>query len=250
MSDWATQFVQAYRQHTPYASASQDQPNLSTQQAYALQQACVAELDLTVAGYKAALTAPAAQAAMNADQPIIGVLHQQGAFAAGDTHSLPRPCLLETEFGFVLAESVSAPITPQNVFHNVASCHPMLEIASPNLAGKPSGLDLIATNAASFGYVMGTKIDINLADENNRLDEMAVALLYEGDTCFSGHGADVMQGQAQALAWLINKVLEVGYPLQAGHLLMTGSIGAMQPAKPGHYEGRFSGLDSVSIRVA
>ena len=59
----------------------------------------------------------------------------------------------------------------------------------------------------------------------------------------------VMEGQWKALAWLVNRVLEQGYELEPGHLLMTGSIGNMHPAKPGKYVADFAALGQLTFHI-
>ncbi len=122
----------------------------------------------------------------------------------------------------------------------------MLEIAAPNLATKPTGVDLIATNSAAYIYVRGAQFDPAAID----VDAVQVALLSDGETLHSGSAADVMGGQAQALAWLINQALTVGYPVRAGQLFMTGSIGGMQPGRPGTYQAEFTGLQSLALTIS
>lgn len=246
MKDWADHFVQALAQQQTFNSVEASHPGLSLSQAYQLQRQCINLLGTPVIGFKAALTAPAAQQAMGIDAPIVGALLADGRFTADITHTLQRQALLETEFGFKLKGDILQPVNADSVMANVASCHAMIEVASPNLSNKPSGLDLIATNSASFGYVLGAAIDL----PSINIDQIAVSLKHNGELCFSGHGADVMGGQASALAWLINEVLSIGYPIRAGHLLMTGSIGGMQPARPGHYEAEFSGVERLQISFA
>ncbi|MEM9620140.1 MAG: hypothetical protein AAF993_00730 [Pseudomonadota bacterium] len=242
-NNWAEHYVTAIAEQQPFASASTQMPELDISGAYQLQRECVNLLGKPVSGYKAALTATPAQNAMGINTPIVGALTEDGELAADQTHTLQRQALMETEFGYRLNTDIHSPVETDRVMQLVASCHPMLEIASPNLSQKPSGIDLIATNSAAFGYVVGTAVD----PLNVPVDDIEVSLRHNDELCFSGRGADVMGGQAAALTWLINQVLAIGYPLRRGHLLMTGSIGAMQPIKGGRYEGHFAGLGVLRV---
>ena len=109
----------------------------------------------------------------------------------------------------------------------------MIEIASPNLATKPNGLDLVATNSASYGYIVGEK---HPAD--TPLDDLSVRLTKGGETLLAGSAGEVLDGQIQALTWLVNQTLARGYEILPGHLLMTGSIGGMTPACSAVASGR------------
>ena len=241
--DWAEHFTTQHHKQTPYDSISQVEAEVDMGLAYKIQQAFVQRMGLPVAGYKAALTAPAAQAAMGADQAIAGVLYEAGHFAAGHL-DLSQPCMLETEIGFTAATQVTQPVSATDVFSHMTTCHPMIEVASPNLAGKPNGIDLVATNAASFGYIKGPAHPIR-----EDLDEITIEFEVDGETLHTARAGDVMGSQANALAWLVNLLLELGYTIQPGHLFMTGSIGAMHPAKPGQYKASYGSLGQIEFAI-
>lgn len=246
MSDWPQKFLHAYSERHHYDSISAADEQLSLDDAYDVQHQYVSLRKEVVTGYKAALTAPAAQQAMGIDVPIIGVLFDSGAFSTAKPITLSKQALLETELGFKAATDISQEVTPDTVFTHMAACLPMIEIASPNLATKPNGLDLIATNAASYGYIAGPEHDLEILD----LDLVHVSLTSGGDTLLQGDGGEVLGGQRHALAWLINQVLQRGYQVEAGHLFMTGSIGGMQPAKAGAYQADFEALGRIDFSIA
>ena len=58
-----------------------------------------------------------------------------------------------------------------------------------------------------------------------------------------------MQGQWHAVTWLVNALLELGYPLAKEHLLMTGSIGALHPGKPGEYRAEYGQLGNIEFNL-
>jgi len=198
-----------------------------------------------VSGFKAALTAAAAQQAMDVDAPIVGVLFADGDLTAEQTIHLQKQALLETEIGFVCARDITAPVNVDTVLANMSGCMPMIELASPNLANKPNGLDLVATNAASYCYLQGP-----LQPADTPLDALTVRLEMGDETLLSGRGGEVLGGQLDALTWLVNQVLERDYAIKAGHILMTGSIGGMTPARPGDYTADFETLGSLTFRLA
>ena len=107
-------------------------------------------------GYKAALTAVPAQQAMGINEPI-GVVFEHAAYQADSatTVATDRLVLLETEAGFTLRKEITAPVAKDDVFDAIACCSGMIELASPNLQQRPTGADLIANNAASYGCISG-----------------------------------------------------------------------------------------------
>ena len=78
---------------------------------------------------------------------------------------------------------------------------------------------------------------------------MAIRLLLENDMLHAEHAGSIMQGQWHALSWLLNEVMGMGYPLRADHLLMTGSIGALHPGKPGNYRAEYESLGSIDFTL-
>ena len=154
--------------------------------------------------------------------------------------------MLETELGFRLANDVGAPVSVENVLHNIATCHPMIELAAPNLAGPVNGVDLIATNAASYAYIQGDGLDC----ANVAIDSLEISFSHDGENLHTASSGTVMESQAAALTWLINHRLGLGDALRAGTLLMTGAIGAPHPGKPGIYRAEYGTLGAIEFTIA
>ncbi len=245
MSDWPQKFLHAYSQRHHYDSVTASHDELTLADAYDIQHQYVMLRKEPICGFKAALTAPAAQQAMAINTPIVGAL-----FAAGEVNrqhpiSLQTEVLLETEIGYRTATAITEPVSPDTVLQFMRCCLPLIELASPNLATKPNGLDLVATNSASHQFVCGTEQDI----DGHVLDALAVSLKREDEILLSGHSNEVLGGQREALAWLVNETLARGYGIDADFLLMSGSIGGMAPASSGSYTADFGALGSLSFSI-
>lgn len=254
--DWAAEQVQRLRDQRPYRNLSADCPDATVDDAYALQKAFVdALIDAgdwgSVVGYKAALTAPPAQQMMGVDHPVIGVLFGGGERVAQRAVPTDRPVMLETELGFRLRRDITAPQTEEEVGTSVQSVLPVIELAAPNLEQRPNAVDLIASNSATYAFIPGAPVAAPWHDTTTRpdLDQVAIRLLQENDMLHTERAGSIMQGQWHALSWLLNEVMGMGYPLRADHLLMTGSIGALHPGKPGNYRAEYESLGSIDFTL-
>ena len=241
--DWIQNTVMAHRDDNLFTRVSQ-RLDVDADSAYTIQAELVDALPGVIVGYKAAVTAPAAQAALSLDEPIVGVLFDWCAIN-GVSFPMARRCVVETELGFNLARDIDGKIAPANFGDVVDTVYPMLEIASPNLDGPPTGVDMIATNSATYRYLRGEPHDIETVAPDN-----IIATLYRGDDTLHQVGSSsVLDGQLHAITSLVNKVVSLGYPLRRNMLLMKGSIGPPQPAKAGIYRGDFGALGQLQVEL-
>ena len=254
-NDWATAQLQRLRDQRPYSNLSDACPNATIEDAYTLQKAFVNALSDagdwgSVVGYKAALTAPQAQQVMNATQPVIGVLFSGGERIQQNPVHTDRPVMLETELGFRLRQDIATNQTEAHAGACVHSVLPMIELAAPNLEHRPNAIDLVASNSATYAFIPGTAVAAEWQDPTERpnLDQVVISLSQES-MLHSELAGSIMQGQWQAFSWLVNEVLRLEYPLRANHLLMTGSIGALHPGKPGDYHAKYGSLGSIDFSL-
>ena len=234
-------------EHKPLLSAEGE---LSLADAYAIQKQLVEQL-MSVdkkGGFKAALSNPAAQANVGAEEPVFGVLLAGGARHPGAiiaNHEFHR-AVVETEIGYRIGQTVTAPVTEDSVWDHIDQVMPMIELADPGFAsgGRMTAMDLVSGNSAAAGYIAGTA-----AVRPGSLDDFPVRLHRDGEQISEGNGADAMGNQMFAVCWLINKSLLEGYTLTPGKILMTGSLGQPQPALPGHYVGDFGDFGQIEFKI-
>jgi len=250
---WANQLILAKQASQPYPRITDAHPDLEATTAYAIQRAfvssCVAQGD-RIAGFKAALTAKPAQQAMGVPGPVAGVLWQAGQRQASQTVSLTEipDLLLETEFGFHLAKTQDQAVSSIEQLQGlVASCQPMVEWACLNFGQlAPTGVDMIASNAASRCYVPGPQF----AWQQHDLDQQEFSLTREDTTLHESSSGTLMEGQWQALLWLVNLVIEQGYAIEPHHYLMTGSVGGIHPAQVGRHQATYGDAGTIKFTVA
>lgn len=223
----------------------------SIEAAYKQQQSLITSLvGKRIIGYKAGLTSDAGQQKFNVSEPVAGVLFQSGLSHQRNKYQLSRhhKLMIETEIGFILKAPITQPITAENLAQYIDSVVPVIEL--PDLPyddlSAVTGEQLISDNVASNSVLMGSPVPYSSVDIN----AIQTVLEYKGAPVIHGESTDAMHDQKSALVWLINRLLQSGYTLEQGHLLITGALGAMIPAEKGQYEARFTGLSTVPYTLA
>ncbi len=220
--------------------------------AYELQRAYVAQWQKrdSIGGFKAAVTAPPMQKNFGLPGPVTSVLFSKGKRTNSASFPLQdyRTLLVETELSFRLNDSIDSPLNNiDEVRALVARCSPTFELADPGFgAAKFTGEDLVATNIACAGWIEGTPFDWQTTD----LDKLSVTLKRGSETLHTESAGSVMDGQWQALLWLINQTVGQGYTITPDHVLLTGAIGAAHPGQSGHYEADYGSAGSIAFQVS
>ena len=77
-------------------------------------------------------------------------------------------------------------------------------------------------------------------------------MLFDGDEqVSSGNGAACLGDPLNALSWLARTARDFGEPLRTGQVVLSGALGAMVTAQPGHtIRAEISSLGSVTARFA
>ena len=211
-----------------------------------------------IAGFKAGATAIPAQQAFGLDGPFTGVLLASGLTANGATVVAADfgRLLLETELCFRAGSSIDQPINDvQELRERIDGCFPAVELADAGGFGaaKFTGPDLIAGNGASASYMVesmvGSMIGDELDDQTVDLDQVTVSFSRDGETLHEAVSGNLMGGQWQALLWLVNAVVALGYVVQPGHLLLTGALGSPHPAQPGRHVADFGVCGQIAFEV-
>lgn len=251
---WADVLRREQARGVPLPRLSQLVADLDLEMAYAIQEALVAaeRIERAVGGYKAGFTAAPSRARFGLDGPVSGVLfadgeHQDGAVI--DLAGFARP-MVELEIGFRLRSAIRRPMKSiDDLLTYVREAVPAVEL--PDLdyddLEQLTGLDVVATNIASAHYVVGKPFVLAGIAAVNELD----AVLYrDGEHIDGGAARNAMGNQLEALLWLVNHLHAAGWPLEPGQLLITGTLGRINPAAPGHYraeyhagERRYGGLE-------
>lgn len=199
-----------------------------------------------VVGRKIGLTSPAVQQQLGVDRPDFGVLFE-------DMHcdgEVPMARLIqpkaEAEIAFVLATDLAGgDLDEAQVRDAVAYAVPAIEIVDSRVADWDiTFADTVADNASSGMFVLG--------EERRTLAEFepvaaTMELTVDGRRASTGTGADCLGDPLAALAWLARTVRDLGDPLRAGDVVLSGALGPMvSPHAGAVVTATVSGLGSVT----
>lgn len=246
----AVRLAEAFTSRTPCEPVRELLPEGTIDDAYQVAQQ-VLELnsaDVRRVGRKIGLTSLAVQRQMGVDTPDFGVLLADMAY--GDSEPIPSSRLLqprvEAEVAFVLgADLPERPVTTADVLRATDFVVASIEVVDSRIRDWDISIfDTVADNASSGLYVLGGSPRRLTDIDDVRAIEME--LTCEGETVSSGTGAACLGHPVNAVVWLANAVAERGAPLQAGEVILSGSLGPLATAEPGRvYEANFRGLGSV-----
>ena len=198
-------------------------------------------------GRSLGLTAKAVQTQLGVDQPDYGMLFADMCLVDGEEISVSRILQprCEAEVALVLEYDLyDEQLTIIDLIAAVAYALPAIEVVGSRIAKWDIKIvDTIADNASSGLFVLGTR---PVAIEDLDLRECGMVMENQGDQVSVGAGVACLGNPLNAALWLARKMVEVGTPLHAGDVIMTGALGPMAPVMSGDVmEARIEGLGSV-----
>lgn len=227
------EIVTSWREHRSLPNIDE---TLTIESAYRVQTRSVrAKLQNTSpAGFKAGLTSPASQARFKTDSAVAGVLFEEGALHSADTVSLRelRGLHLEVEIAMRVGTPIDKPLADVAALRahidGVAAAMelPNLDYSQPQTL---DAIDIVATNVAAAKYIVGEFI----APEQRDPNAVGIRLTCNDKLMFTGKGTDSLGDQWRTALWLVNKMLEQGWRIERGQILLTGALGRMLPAATG-----------------
>lgn len=227
-------------------------PELDVVDAYTIQLLNIAERrerGATVRGHKVGLSSKAMQDMMGVDEPDYGHLLSDMEVSAAAPISVSRYCMprVEVEVGFVLGRTLPGEnCTEADVLACTDHVTAAIELIDSRIVDWNIKIaDTIADNASSAGFVLGeTKVDPHDVD----LTAIEARLLCGGVEVAAGRSDAVLGNPVTAVAWLARKVASFGVTLEAGHVILPGSVHRAIDVHAGDdFEAIFTNLGSVRL---
>ncbi len=248
----AKRLLDAHDRATAIPQISNDHPDMSVADAYAVQAALAQNWiarGARITGYKAGLTSQVKMKQIGIDVPSFGVLTSEMAVPENSEISIsemihPR---VEAEIGFVTKHALGG--SELNIDDVIAATDfiiPAIEVIDSRYKDFKFDLpSVIADNSSSGRYITGGRPqDAATVD----LRTIGVVVEHNGAIAAVGASAAVLNHPARAVCLLVRHLAELGRTLPAGSFVMTGSIIEAIPVSKGDVvSARFQGLGSITV---
>lgn len=203
-----------------------------------------------VIGKKIGVTSKAVQDMLGVHQPDFGFLTDR-MYVQGDidiaANGLIQP-RAEAEIGFILKDSLKGPgVTAEQVIAATEAIVPCFEIVDSRIQDwKIAIVDTVSDNASCGVYVLGeARADPRAHD----LPNLHVTVTKNGQPLSEGYGHAVQGSPAEAVAWLANTLGAYGVTLEAGDVILSGSLVPLEPAVAGDvFEMQLHGVGACTAR--
>ena len=204
----------------------------------------------TVVGKKIGVTSKAVEDMLGVHQPDFGLLtgwmHVMGDIDF-DAKALIAP-RAEAEIAFILKDGLNGPgVTAEDVIAATKSIAPCFEIVDSRIEDWKIGIiDTVADNASCGVFVVG---DDHADPRDHDLPNLKVTVTKNGEPLSEGMGSAVQGNPAQAVAWLANTLGQYGVTLDAGDIILSGSVVPLEPAVKGDiFEMTLHGIGNCTAK--
>lgn len=247
------ELYQALRDARTVAPLTARYPDLGIDDAYTISLGILArrrEAGEKVIGKKIGVTSKAVQEMLGVHQPDFGFLTDRMRIE-GDidiaANGLIQP-RAEAEIGFVLKSDLKGPgVTAEQVIQATEAIFPCFEIVDSRIQDwKIAIVDTVADNASCGVFVLG---EARADPRDHDLPNLHVTVTKNGAPLSEGYGHAVQGSPAEAVAWLANTLGSYGVTLDAGDVILSGSLVPLEPATPGDvFEMQLHGVGNCTAR--
>ena len=239
----AKQHEWARREVKPIDPITVEHPDLTIDDAYAVQQAWV-ELQISeganLVGRKIGLTSRAMQQQMKIDEPDFGALLDYMIMRSGVelSHADFVDPKLEVEVAFIIGKRLSGDsVTVEEVVDATEYIQPALELIDARsyrvhpITKRPRTIvDTIADNAADAGVILGGE-KVRATDVDMRW--IGAIFSCNGVVEETGLAAGVLGHPANGIAWVARRIAPYGLAIEPGQIILAGSFTRASTTHPG-----------------
>ena len=228
---------EAWRERRVIAPLREQVPDITVEQAYAIQSRMVARrlrAGETVVGKKIGVTSKPVQDFLGVFEPDFGQLTSGMVCQAPDGVDLGQLIQpkAEAELAFVLKHDLVGPgITATDVLRATDHVRPCFEIVDSRIRSWDIQIqDTVADNASCGVFILG---DAQADPRDLDLGLAGMVLEKNGELFSTAAGAAVQGSPVNAVVWLANTLGRLGLPFRAGEVILSGSQSALVPVSDG-----------------
>lgn len=200
-----------------------------------------------LSGWKVAFAGRAAQERFGLDEPVLGGLTDAMAVEPGSAVALARLIQpkLEIELAFVLGRTLEPGFhSDEDLLAAVSEVAPAFEIADCRWQGWRFGVGaFLADNAAAGLYCLGPQVGF----DPDRLSEVTYRLMCDGVSCGEGNVLAREDTPVANLCWLVRRLLADGQRVEAGQVVLSGSLLAPLDIKAAEYRLQMLGMELALV---
>lgn len=188
-------------------------------------------------GWKVGVTTRQMRAALSLESPIGGTIlaggqRENGAsLAAGDYVRIGIECEMAFVLGAPLGGTTTVGVAAAGAA--VAELRPAIELVDDRYGGDYRGFgvpSIVADDAFHAGFALGPAVPNWRQLDLGALHGVTRA---NGAVKFEGYGRDVQGHPLASLAWMANRLSALGSRMEAGDIVLTGSLPVVYWAAPG-----------------
>ena len=204
-----------------------------------------------VIGKKIGVTSKAVMNMLQVDQPDFGYLTDRMVYNNGDEIPISSEMIqprAEGEIAFILKYDLEGPgVTNAAVLRATECVMPCFEIVDSRIRDwKIRIQDTIADNASCGAFMLGDR-----AVDPRNVDLVTCGMVHSknGEVIATGAGAAALGSPVNCVAWLANTLGKFGIKLEAGEVILSGSLVPLHPVVPGDSMSlSIGGIGNASVR--
>lgn len=256
INHYAVELYQALRSASPVAPLTEREPDMTVEDAYHISRGFLEKRLLDgerIIGKKIGVTSKAVQNMLGVHQPDFGYL-TDAMLATSDAPIVLDNQMIaaraEGEIAFVLKRRLMGPgVTNAQVLAATECVMPCFEIVDSRIQDWNIKIqDTVADNASCGMFVLG---DSAVSPRGLDLTTVGMVMSLNGKVISTGAGAAALGSPVNCVAWLANTLGQYGIALEAGEVILSGSLVPLQPVKAGDsLNVSIGGLGTASVRFA
>ena len=204
-----------------------------------------------IIGKKIGVTSKAVQNMLNVHQPDFGYLTDRMVYDNGTEMPISEELIqpkAEGEIAFILKHDLEGPgVTNADVIRATECVMPCFEIVDSRIKDwKIKIQDTVSDNASCGLFVLGDR-----AVSPDKVDLVTCGMVHEknGEVIATGAGAAALGSPVNCVAWLANTLGEFGIKLEAGEVILSGSLVPLHAIVPGDsMHLSVGGIGTASVR--